>query len=61
MSKSDPEFRLAVLCNISKSFDVINHEILLNEMNNYGIRGIARDLFDNLLRLVEWYLTGYPS
>ena len=36
MSKPGQELTLAVLCDISKAFDVINHEILLNKMNNYG-------------------------
>ena len=49
MSKSDPEFRLAVFCDISKAFDVINHDILLKKMNidNYRIRSIGDDWFVN--------------
>jgi len=55
MSKPDPEFTLAVFCNLSKAFDVINHEILLKKMNNYGIRGIEHDWFENYLSDPQQY------
>ena len=35
------------LCNILNAFDVINQDIILKKMNNYGIRGIAHDWFEN--------------
>jgi len=50
MSKPHPEFTLTVLCDLSKAFDVINYDILLKKMNNYGgIRGIAHTWFQNYL------------
>ena len=42
---------LAVLCDLSKAFDVIDHGILLNKISNYGNRGMANDGFRS-------YLTG---
>ena len=42
-SKHDPETTLAILCDLSKAFEVIDHDILLSKMNNYDIRGLAND------------------
>ena len=44
------------LCDLSKTFDVIDHDILLSKMNNYGIRGLANDWFKNYLSGRQQYV-----
>ena len=45
----EPEFTLAIYCDLSKAFDLISHDILLSKLHCYRIRGIAHDWFTNYL------------
>ena len=47
--KNNPEYTLAIFCDISKDFDVINRDILLHNLNAYGIRGVVNTWFENYL------------
>ena len=46
---NDDKHIIATFIDLAKAFDTVNHNILLNKLENYGIRGLP-------LKLMESYL-----
>ena len=51
------EYAIGVLLDFSKAFDTVEHDILLNKLDHYGIRGCALSWFKSYLSCRTQYET----
>ena len=51
------QYTALLFLDLKKAFDTVNHEISINKMDHYGIRGTAKTLFTSVLTKRDQYVS----
>ena len=46
----DSKYVCGIFVDLQKTFDIVNHNILLNKLSHYGIRGIMNEWFKSYMQ-----------
>ena len=53
----DRSYSCGIFLDFTKAFDTVNHQILINKLEYYGIRGLAKDWFISYLSGRQQFVT----
>ena len=57
VSIDNGKYGCGIFIDLRKEFDTVNHKILLNKLEHYGVRDVMLDLFESYLNKHKQYVS----